>query len=31
MLEASMHKKYSAQRFFAIEDFNGRRYIQLRK
>ena len=27
MLEASMHKKYSAQRFFGIEDTYGLRYI----
>ena len=27
MLEASMHKKYSSQRFFAIEDTYGKRYI----
>ena len=27
MLEASMYKKYSSQRFFAIEDTHGLRYI----
>jgi DNA-cytosine methyltransferase len=27
MLEASMHKKYSSQRFFGIEDKKGLRYI----
>ena len=27
MLEASMHKKYSSQRFFGIEDTHGLRYI----
>ena len=27
MLEASMHKKYSSQRFFGIEDIHGLRYI----
>jgi DNA-cytosine methyltransferase len=27
MLEASMHKKYSAQRFFGISDVNGLRYV----
>lgn len=29
MLEASMHKNYSSQRFFGIEDVNGLRYISL--
>ena len=27
MLEASMYKKYSSQRFFGIEDTHGLRYI----
>ena len=29
MLEASMFKNYSGQRFFAVEDVNGLRYISL--
>lgn len=29
MLEASMHKNYSSQRFFAIDDVKGFRYISL--
>ena len=29
MLEASMYKNYSGQRFFAVEDVNGKRYISL--
>lgn len=29
MLEASMSKKYSAQRFFAVNDIHGLRYISL--
>jgi site-specific DNA-cytosine methylase len=29
MLEASMFKNYSGQRFFAVEDVNGKRYISL--
>lgn len=29
MLEASMFKNYSGQRFFAVEDINGKRYISL--
>lgn len=31
MLEASMYKKYSAQRFFAIEDIHGLRYITVKE
>lgn len=29
MLEASMYKNYSIQRFFAVEDVEGKRYISL--
>ena len=29
MLEASMYKNYSGQRFFAVEDVKGKRYISL--
>lgn len=29
MLEATMYKNYSGQRFFAVEDINGKRYISL--
>ena len=29
MLEATMYKNYSGQRFFAIDDVNGKRYISL--
>ena len=31
MLEASMYKKYSSQRFFGIEDTYGIRYITVRE
>ena len=31
MLEASMYKKYSSQRFFGIEDIHGLRYITIRE
>ena len=31
MLEASMYKKYSSQRFFGIEDVHGLRYISVRE
>ena len=31
MLEASMFKNYSSQRFFGIEDVNGLRYISIRE
>lgn len=31
MLEASMYKKYSSQRFFGIEDIYGLRYISVRE
>jgi site-specific DNA-cytosine methylase len=29
MLEATMYKNYSGQRFFAVKDVNGKRYISL--
>ena len=29
MLEATMYKNYSGQRFFAVEDIHGKRYISL--
>ena len=31
MLEASMYKKYSSQRFFGIEDTHGIRYITVKE
>ena len=31
MLEATMHKKYSSQRFFGIEDTHGLRYITVKE